>query len=227
MEALDYTNLDFNAIKQSGFIGYLDTQGYLENAVYNHPIYQDLIKYNNIYESFKDSHCISEYGAVIVPMSIDEIFLYKHKNIIKTYLKNGGIVISFAQNFLKWLPGNNLYKQSETPIRIREVLGTEHTICKGVSNYDLNYKRGVKGFFNRGYFIAPKDAEVFLKDSDGQCVGYIDTQTTNGVILSTAGADLMWFGHGFDNTTSRRLGINLLLWLNDLLANRALKRKAS
>lgn len=217
MQAIDYTNCDFSTIEQHGFIAYLDTQGYLENGVYNHPIYRNLIKYNNIYENFTAQSCLDAYGAVIIPMSIDEIFVFKHRAIIEHYLSQGGVIISFAQNFLEWLPGNNLYIPSQTPIRIRDVLGTNHIICRGVSDYDLNYRRGVKGFFNRGYFVAPKGAEVFLRDSDGQCVGYIDTQTTNGTILSTAGADLLWFGHGFDNTTSRRLGINLLLWLNEKL----------
>jgi len=51
-------------------------------------------------------------------------------------------------------------------------------------------------------------------------VGYIDRHSSKGVILSTAGADL--FGYGsFEADTTRRMGLNCLLWLENLLQKKA------
>ena len=50
-------------------------------------------------------------------------------------------------------------------------------------------------------------------------MGYIDRDSTNGVILSTAGADL--FGYGlFEQSTAKRLGLNLLIYLAEIVKER-------
>ena len=74
--------------------------------------------------------------------------------------------------------------KSQTSIREQEVKVMNHPIFEGVKEYDLNYQRGVKGFFNRRYF------ERILSDSDKQYVGYTDRISTNSTILAKAGADL-------------------------------------
>ena len=58
-----------------------------------------------------------------------------------------------------------------------------------------------------------------MQDSDGECVAYIDDITTKGLILSTAGADLIGFGLG-ESSTAKRLGVNLLLWLEKTMKER-------
>ncbi|PAF42380.1 aspartate/tyrosine/aromatic aminotransferase [Helicobacter sp. 11S02596-1] len=194
-------------------IAYLDSQGYEENGVYHHFLYADRVAYFNIYErGLGKASGLESFEAIIIPTSIDEIYLSKHATYIENFLENGKIVVSFAQNFLPWLPGNNLYIPSEIPIKDREVKISSHPIFQGVSQYDLNYRRGVKGFFNRGYFHPPKHAQIILEDSEGRCVAYIDRLTTKGVILSTAGADLLGFGI-FDTNTARRMGVALLGWI--------------
>ena len=218
MTTCNYAQISFNTIKELGKIGYLDTQGYNENRTYNHPFYKDVFCYINVYESLSNlSNLLLQHCAIVIPTDIDEICLYQHKESIETYLQNGGILLSFAQNFLAWLPGNNLYIKVQTPIKDRTILASPHAITEGIRDYDLNYIKGIKGFFSRGYFDPPKDACVFLHDDQQHCVGYIDTTTTNGIILATAGADL--FGYPLrDNNTCRRLGINILLWVESLLA---------
>ena len=108
------------------------------------------------------------------------------------------------------------YEASAIPIRIREIKLLNHPIFRGVKDYDLNYRRGVKGFFNRGFINPPKNAMWIMKDSDEKCVGYIDKSTTNSLVLNTAGADLLWFGW-FELSTAKRTGLNLLLWIENYL----------
>lgn len=199
-------------------VGYLDSSGYEESGIYNHFLYQGVLEYVDIYTSFtiKD---LEKFLAVIIPTSIDEIYLNKNAKIIEDYLFNGGMVVSFAQNFLTWLPGNNFYIPSDLSIKDRLILKSSHKIFEGVREYDLNYRRGVKGFFNRGYVIPPQDAEVILQDNEGKCVAYIDRKSSNGVILSTAGADLLGFGV-FDNNTARKMGLGLLEWMGSEINKR-------
>ncbi len=161
---------------------------------------------------------LSQYKAVMISNTIDEEFLYKHKEIISTYLDNGGIICSFAQNFKLWLPGNSLYTLSPTPIKDRVInVKNDHLIFKGITEYDLNYRKGVKGFFNRGYFQEPEGAEVVLTDSDDKTVMYIDRKTTKGTILSGAGTDLITFGFN-QGTTVDRLAEQFLEWIEDEVA---------
>ena len=179
-------------------------------------LYRGTIRKINAYDALKDKNLLLDYRVVIAPMGVDEILLDDNRDKIAIFLENGGILLSFTQNYKEWLPGNTLYVASQTPIRIREIKTCGHAITHGVRDYDINYRRGVKGFFNRGYFVPPKNACVFLEDSDRQCVAYIDRETTKGTIVCTAGADL--FGYGlYESSTAKRLGLNLMLWLEKTL----------
>lgn len=197
---------------------YLDSSGYEESGIYNHFLYRNALEYVDIYTSF-DNENVKKFAAVVIPTSIDEIYLNRNAQVIKNYLFDGGVVVSFAQNFLEWLPGNNFYIPSDLSIKDRLVLESSHKIFAGIREYDLNYRRGVKGFFNRGYVHPPLGAEVILQDNEGKCVAYIDRKSTNGVILSTAGADLLGFGV-FDNNTARKMGLGLLEWIGNEIGNK-------
>ncbi|MDE7316637.1 MAG: hypothetical protein K2N12_02745 [Helicobacter sp.] len=217
MTTFNYAQISFKTIRERGKIGYLDTQGYNENGTYNHPLYKDIFCYMDAYESLpRIPNPLLKHCAIVIPADIDEVHLHNHKEMIETYLENGGILVSFAQNFLPWLPGNSLYTKAQTPIKDRFIFASPHCITEGIRDYDINSIKGVKGFFSRGYFQPPKDACIFLYDDQQHCVGYIDSTTTNGIILATAGADL--FGYPLlDNNTCKRLGINVLLWIESLL----------
>lgn len=219
MEMVDYDKVGdcFRYIQSLGGIAQLDTQGrsIMSNGMQK-SFYRGTIRKINAYDALKDKNLLLDYRVVIAPMGVDEILLDDNRDKIAIFLENGGILLSFTQNYKEWLPGNTLYVASQTPIRIREIKTCGHVITHGVRDYDINYRRGVKGFFNRGYFVPPKNACVFLEDSDRQCVAYIDRETTKGTIVCTAGADL--FGYGlYESSTAKRLGLNLMLWLEKTL----------
>ncbi|PAF43436.1 aspartate/tyrosine/aromatic aminotransferase [Helicobacter sp. 11S03491-1] len=208
----------FNVAQRSwkNKIAYLDSNGYEEKGIYNYFLYQNILEYFDIYTRLEEG--LENFDAIVIPTSIDEIYLLRHASKIQSYLEKGGILLSFAQNFLPWLPGNNLYIPSEISIKDRTIYPSKHSIFEGVREYDLNYRRGVKGFFNRGYFIPPKNAQIILKDNEDCCVAYIDRHSTRGIILSSAGADLLGFGI-FDNNTARRMGLGLLEWVWEEIKN--------
>ena len=220
---LDYSNIQgcYNYLKSVGGIAYIDTRGgiSMEGSTMD-TFYGGVFKKIDGYRLFQETeNGLLQYKVVEIPTNADEILLMENKEKIREFLDAGGILLSFTQNYLEWLPGNSLYQASATPIKDRMVVACGHEITDGVREYDMNYRCGVKGFFNRGFFKAPKDASVILQDSDGECVAYIDDITTKGLILSTAGADLIGFGLG-ESSTAKRLGVNLLLWLEKTMKER-------
>lgn len=220
MEMLDYKRIGdcFAYLQSRGGIVQLDTQGrsIMSNGMQK-GFYRETIRKINAYDALAGAkNDLFDCHVVLVPMGIDEILLYENREKIAAFLEKGGILLSFTQNCKEWLAGNSLYIASQTPIRMREVRTCGHEITHGVKDYDINYRRGVKGFFSRGYFLPPPNACVFLKDSDGQCVAYIDRQSTKGVIVCTAGADLLGYGL-YESSTAKRMGLNLMLWIAKVL----------
>ncbi len=224
-------------ILRFGKVAYIDSYGYERDGIYEHFLYKNALDFVDLYSDFEKLE-LEKYCAMVLGMSIDEVELWRHKKKLYEFLDNGGIVVSFCHNYTGILPNNAGYIQSPVEIRDREIRLTGHGLTEGVREYDINFRRGVKGFFNRGYFEIPQGIcesahakvpsaregeqqgfEVFLRDSEGKCVGYIDRISTNGVILATAGADLLTFGV-FENNSARRLGLNLLSWLGRELKNR-------
>ena len=59
---------------------------------------------------------------------------------------------------------------------------------------------GVAGFFARGYYHAPENAEVCLTFTDGKVISYIDRHTTNGTIIVHGGQNLL----GYANATNTK-----------------------
>lgn len=216
---LDYTKYDFSYLKEKGGVGFLDSWEFDTHNSYAQDTYKGALKRLDIYEDLKKD-VLKGFCALILPMSVDQIYLFRHKELLFEFLDKGGVILNFAASFCEYLPNLALYQPSATPIRIRELKVSSHPIFKGVREYDINHRRGVKGFFNRGFLNPPAKAEIFFTDSDNACVGYIDRHSSKGVILSTAGADLFGFG-SFEADTSRRMGLNCLLWLESLLKERA------
>lgn len=219
MSYLDYTNLDLSCINNCGKIAYLNSWNKDKDALYNQIVYQNVIEDLDIYTELKSSK-LKPFCALIIPMAVDQIWLYRNKELLEEFLEKGGVIFDFAASFCEYLPNLPLYMQSAVPIRQREVKITSHSICNGVREYDINYRHGVKGFFNRGFIKAPKNADIILKDSECECVAYIDKSSFNGILLSTAGADLMTLGMTLENDTSRRMGLNCLIWLENELRGR-------
>lgn len=216
MSYMDYTNLDFHYINKAGKIAYINSW---DKKVCCEGYYCDLMQELDLYCEFKKD-VLKYFCALVLPATVDQIWLYRNKELLEDFLARGGIIFDFAASFCEYLPNLPLYTQSKLAIKSREIKLTKHPICKGVREYDLNHRHGVKGFFNRGFIQKPLNAELILEDNEGECVAYIDKSSFKGILLKTAGADLMGLSMGFENDTSRRMGLNCLIWLEDELRTR-------
>ena len=209
---IDYQDLDFSFLKFQGGIGVLtSTLSAMQER--KMPYLNKLLHKIDIYDNFEQ---IFKYKALIIPNGVNEIWLYEHKNALENYIKSGRILINFATNSTRYLPSQtSAYIPSDMPIKTREIFPSKHAIFHGVNAYDLNFRRGVKGFFNRGYFNAPKNSLEIMSDSEKKCVAFIE-KIGDGTLLATAGADFLWYG-AFELSTAKRTAINLLLWVQHCL----------
>ena len=159
---------------------------------------------------------LSAYEGIIITNFVEEAFLLENQTILKRYLDQRGVIFSQVENSLPWLPGCGKWVRSPIPIKDREFHYTEpvHQLFQGIDLYDLNYKKGVKGFLTRGYFDRiPLNAEVLLTDQDKQPVLYIDRHTTKGVIIAGAGTAL--YGYGIQENSTKYLSEQILSYIRE------------
>ena len=136
---------------------------------------------------------LSAFVGLAITNYTDEQFMVEHKQLFEDYLAGGGVIFSMAEMGESYLPNAPIWHRSPTPIRDREMIlpNPEYPMFKGIDQYDLNYRQGVKGFFTRGYFKEiPANAEVIVKDETDAPIMYVDRESTNGVLIVGAGTDL-------------------------------------
>ncbi len=156
---------------------------------------------------------LNEIDVLIIPNFIDQEFLYTQREKIAGFLAQKKIVVYCGHLFREWLPGCGPFM----PQHIRnykdyEVFPTaQSTIFEGVTTADMTFKKGVAGFFARGYHHVPANAEILLTFANDKPVTYVDRSSTNGTILVHAGRDLL--GYADENKTTDRILPQFLAWL--------------
>ncbi|KUF36301.1 MULTISPECIES: hypothetical protein [Lysinibacillus] len=155
---------------------------------------------------------LTAYAGIIITNHVEEQFLLEHKMILDEYLLQGGVIFSLTEISLPWLANVANWKRSPIPLKDREIM-IEQANCslfKGIEPYDINYRKGVRGFFSRGYFEElPAHAEVLITDQSGVPILYVDRHSTNGTIFAGAGTDIYKvFMH--EENTSKKLSMQML-----------------
>ncbi|MGN4124134.1 hypothetical protein ACMGD3_03765 [Lysinibacillus sphaericus] len=155
------------------------------------------------------------YAGLIITNLVEEQFLLEQKILLDQYLKQGGVIFSLTETSLPWLTGVPNWKRSPIPLKDREIIITEpmHPIFAGIDAYDINYRKGVRGFFSRGYFEnIPLHGEVLITDQSGAVIIYVDHDSTNGTILAGAGTDIYRVFIDEVNTSSK-LSVQMLAFI--------------
>lgn len=158
---------------------------------------------------------LSAYKGLIITNYVDENFMWQHKTILENYLQGGGVIFSFAEMSRSYLPNAPIWQRSPIAIKDRDMILCEpvHPIFEGIDPYDLNYRRGVKGFFTRGYFAdLPEGAEVIVKDQQDAPIIYVDRTSTNGTLIVGAGTDLYQV-YRDEESSAKRLPAQILAYI--------------
>lgn len=165
---------------------------------------------------------LTPYNVLVITDFIDQEYLFENKEIIQEFLDAGKIVVACTHIFRPWLPGSNLfmpkpiYKYSDYEMQVVK----EDSFFRGVDMKELAYRKGVSGFYSRGYHpLTNKEAEVVLAFLDGTPITYIDRSTTNGTIVAHSARDLLTYETG-ENTT-QLISKQFMEWLGEELENLA------
>lgn len=156
---------------------------------------------------------LSRYAGLLVPPSVDQEHLFRHRDLIRGYLDAGGVVVFGGHLHRRWLPGASTLVPLSSPslgaYRVAEV--ADHPVFAGLTPDDLTFRRGVAGFFARGHHPPPDGADILVRLAGGEPVTYVDRSSTAGTILVQATCDLL--GYGGVGGSAGRLGDQLLAWV--------------
>lgn len=158
----------------------------------------------------------TEFDVIIVSNFADQENLYMHKNVVEEFLSEGKIVAFFGHLFRAWLPGASLFMPEKIKHFSDYNLYPEKNsaIFNGVLTEDMTFKKGVAGFFARGYYHADENFEIHLKFKSGHICSYADRHSTKGVIFVHAGRPLLSY-HSEGKTTDV-LRPQFIKWLHNV-----------
>lgn len=155
------------------------------------------------------------YDAFIVPEFVDQEFLWERRSWIEEFLQEGKTVFFFGHLFKRWLPHVAPFMpkrlMSHHDYEVTRRIGAP--IFQHVVWEDVLYKRGVAGFFARGYYPVSSNAEILLTFRSGEVVTFIDRTSTKGTIFVHAGRNL--FDLRFDTTSGVTIYEELIAWLKE------------
>lgn len=155
---------------------------------------------------------LSVLDGIIITNHIDEYYLLEHETILLSYLEQGGVIFCLAEKSLPWLKQIPEWKRSPIPLKDRElnIESTDNGLFEGVRTADLEYRKGVRGFFSRGYFDnVPSGSKVLITDQSQKTIVYVDRESTNGTIYAGAGTD-MYRIYTYEENTANRVGLQML-----------------
>ncbi|QCR33598.1 phosphate starvation-inducible protein PhoH [Lysinibacillus sp. SGAir0095] len=162
---------------------------------------------------------LTPYNVLVVTDFIDQEHLFENKEIIERFLDDGKIVIACTHIFRNWLSGINPFM----PRTIRNHMDYEmkvtnmKSIFRGVDMLELAYRKGVSGFYARGYHpLANQEVEVHLAFLDGTPITFVDRTTTKGTIVAHSGRDLLTYETGENST--QLISKQTLEWIESELA---------
>lgn len=163
-----------------------------------------------------DAAPLEDFTGLLIGMHSDQRFLAARADRLERYLRAGGTVVASGHHAYPFLPGVSLFRPSPAGhLRDLEVhRETEHAIWEGVSAGDLTFRRGVAGFYGRGWHEPPEGALVVHGLGPQHRPLDILWRVGAGRALLHGGNDLWQFGGGSGDSAGR-IAPQLLAWVLD------------
>lgn len=156
---------------------------------------------------------LSPYAALMLPAHLDQRFFGTLTTRIEGFLADGGTLVfnghvawPMLPEFQTFVPLEN---QSLENLIIHRL--ADHPVFEGVDTHHLTFRRGVAGFYARGYNPPPKGAiALHGVGPDRLPCDWIYHRPEGGRILMHAGNDLWMYAGSGDSTA--RIVPQLCLW---------------
>ena len=142
---------------------------------------------------------LSAFACLVITNGADQRYLYQHRAQLESYLALGGKIAfsgHVAYPFLGML--KPFVPTAENGLAGLQVhcLG-QHPIWAGIEGADLTFRKGVAGFYGRGYNPPPAGAVVIneLGTKERLPLDWEYTTPEGGVLLAHAGNDFLSFAN--------------------------------
>jgi len=148
-------------------------------------------------------------AGLLIGMHSDQRFLAAHAGRLERYLRQGGSMVVNGHVAYPFLPGASSFQPvpGGHPRDLEVHRERAHPIWAGVSAHDLTFRRGVAGFYGRGWHRPPEGALVIHSLGQERWPLDIIWRVGAGRVLLHGGNDLWQFGDG--------IAPRLLAWLFD------------
>ncbi|RVW10934.1 hypothetical protein EGT67_00170 [Prescottella agglutinans] len=152
--------------------------------------------------------------GLLVNGNCDQIFLERRRVLLTDFVTAGGRVAVMGHPLTDFLPGLGQWRklQYSGPKDLAIIAGDPHPVWEGADTADVSFRRGVSGFYARGYSQKlPDDAVVTTRiGRHALPVDYV-YPLGSGEVLVHGGLDLAVYQE--DPNTSARIFPQLLTWL--------------
>jgi hypothetical protein len=152
--------------------------------------------------------------GLITAAGADQIFLERHRDLLTGFVRAGGRIAVMGHAVTAFLPGLGVWRKLtySGPKDLAISLGDPHPVWEGVDPVDLSFRKGVSGFYARGY--ADKlPADALIATRIGRLALPLDYiyPLGAGQVLVHGGNDLTNWKD--DPNTSARMTPQLIDWL--------------
>lgn len=191
------------------------TSGTQETPLLSHPLSAGRVATLDQYAL--DQTALEAYKALLISMHSDQRHLVRRQPQLEGFLRGGGIIVFSGHIAYPFLPELRRFVATD----YREVSdlfvyrAVEHPIWQGVAEQDLTFRKGVAGFYGRGYNPPPPGAIIINTLGPRHLpLDYVYTRPQGGTVLIHAGIDFWNFGlFPSDDTSAARMPAQLLSWI--------------
>lgn len=194
------------------FILYITSKGGCSGGLLGHSETTSAVEPIGIYDFTGQE--LKNYDVFLIGTDVDQRMLLEKKHYLDEFLANGKTIVfcgALAYPFLDDV--GQFVKMTYTSYKDYEVTPLlDHPVWEGVKPKDMMYRRGVAGFYSRGYNPPPQNAKIINTLGSGKHpIDYEYRTKDGGRVLVHCGNNLWLFIN--DATTAAAMGTNLIKWL--------------
>lgn len=156
---------------------------------------------------------LDRHAALLVSMHADQRFLATRRARLDRYIRGGGTIVANGHIAYDFLDGLSFFQPIENYRLADLIVNSEapHPVWAGVSTHELSFRRGVAGFYGRGWHRAPEGAQIHHSLGAERRPLDFTYRLGRGRVLFHGGNDL-WQSMSGDDSTSR-IAPQLLSWI--------------
>lgn len=163
-----------------------------------------------------DNLDLASVRGLIISSDCDQIFLERRREQLTEFVRGGGRIAVMGHVVTDFLPGISLWQKMQYtgPKDLAITIADPHPVWNGVDPAELSSRKGVSGFYARGYPQAvPAGAVVTTRIGRQQLALDYVYPIDSGFVLVHSGNDLTGWQSDPDSTS--RMSRQLFDWLAD------------